>query len=88
LKAAHKSLKDQLLKARLPDFKTNYSVQGGTMCFAWPGRKIGIKIMPIDKIGLNEISKDWTIYQVTPNQAKNGDARQIIEMILGNAMVK
>lgn len=88
MKAAHKSLNDQLLKARLPDFKTNYSVQGGIMCFAWPSRKVGIKIMPIDKIGLNETSNDWTVYQVTPNQAKNGDARQIIEIILENAMVK
>ena len=44
--------------------------------------------MPIDKIGLSEISNDWTIYQVTPNQAKNGDARQIIEMILGNAILR
>ncbi len=82
MKTAQKSLNDQLLEARLTPFLKNHSIQGGTICFAWPERKLGVAIVGKNKIGLSEISNDWTIYQVTPNQAKNGDARQMIEMML------
>ena len=82
MKTAQKSLNDQLLEARLTPFLKNHSIQGGTICFAWPERKLGVAIVDKNKIGLSAISNDWTIYQVTPNQAKNGDARQMIEMML------
>ena len=82
MKTAHKSLNNQLIEARLAPFLKNHGIQGGTMCFAWPERKLGVEIVDKNKIGLSETSNDWTIYQVTPNQAKNGDARQMIEMLL------
>ena len=84
MRNAQKSLNDQLREAKLTPFLTNYNVQGGTMCFAWPERKIGVAIVDKNKMGLTGISNDWTIYQVTPNQAKNGDARQVIETMLNS----
>ena len=85
MKTAQKSLNNQLLEAGLTPFLKNHSVQGGIMCFAWPERKLGVEIVGKNKIGLSEISNDWTIYQVTPNQAKNGDARQMIEVLLSRS---
>jgi len=88
LRAAHKSLNDQLRKAKLTPFLTNYSVQGGTMCFAWPERKVGVAIMARDEIGLTAISNDWKIYQLTANQAKNENTWKLIEELLKNSEVK
>ena len=79
---ARRSLGEQLKEAGLTPFLVNHRVKGDLFNFAWPERKLGVIITDRPEEDISKVKSDWNVYQVSSNLAKNGDARQVIEMLL------
>ena len=78
----HKTLRDQLLARGVESFTEKVRLYRTPVSFLWKMKKLCVIINKPSRVSISSIPDDYTVYEVSPNQVKSGDAVQMIETLL------
>ena len=78
-KAAMQLLGEQLAQRKLMGYVSGKVLDGHKTDFMWKSLKFAVVIT---KTPGDTFQSDWMVYQVTPNFVRNGEAIQLIQMLI------